>query len=443
MRKERSLEGVLQLQTGTVGGNAEVVVVTIELGLVLPATGVLIHGRELQPRAGEEIVEAERGRIERTVEVAAVAIEEIIARGELQLGRGEITHLCITAVEVEFVVELHAFGETHVHGVTFGGEIPTMVEHGEFKTEARVVGALVFALDIETAAHTDEHFARIEVLGAALRGGHHAPRLISEATGVEQRGNVPIVGEGFRGGIRAGAGAVENAQLVAQLAFLAHGKQTVRFDTEVEARGHRRGDGVEGIRQNDGSRERSGQHGEERLAESGEIGVGKRRLELTGAETEAVVHLDIEPSLLQHVGTAGGGIDREVVGHFVVGLAGETEHGIGHGEAGVGHIVLIVGLVQPFIVIPIEGTVSLHHEVGLELEAAVVAAHGERSVVVDAHHTVGGGFVLGVEGEQRAGGKGKSNEMFHCDMGLSCCDKKSNCEMGGEKRERIRAIRGT
>ena len=44
MRKERSLEGVLQLQTGTVGGNAEVVVVTIELGLVLPATGVLIHG---------------------------------------------------------------------------------------------------------------------------------------------------------------------------------------------------------------------------------------------------------------------------------------------------------------------------------------------------------------------------------------------------------------
>ena len=121
----------------------------------------------------------------------------------------------------------------------------------------------------------------------------------------------------------------------------------------------------EGIRQNDGSRERSGQHGKERLAEGGEIGGGQTGvLNLTGAETEAVVHLDIEPSLLQHVGTAGGGIDREVVGHFVVGLAGETEHGIRHGEAGVGHIVLIVGLVQPFIVIPIEGTVSLHHEVG-------------------------------------------------------------------------------
>ena len=98
------LEGVLQLQAGAVGGNTEVVVVAIELRFVLPAACVLIHGRELQPRAGEEIVEAEGGRIERAVEVRAVAIEEIIARGDLQLGRGEITHLRITAVEVELVL---------------------------------------------------------------------------------------------------------------------------------------------------------------------------------------------------------------------------------------------------------------------------------------------------------------------------------------------------
>ena len=89
------------------------------------------------------------------------------------------------------------------------------------------------------------------------------------------------------------------------------------------------------------------------FAERGEIGVGKGRFELTGAETEAVVHFHVEPGLLQDVGTAGSSVDREVVGDFVVGFAGETKHGIRQAEAGVGHVVLVVSLVEPFVVVPV------------------------------------------------------------------------------------------
>ena len=234
---------------------------------------------------------------------------------------------------------------------------------------------------------------------------------------------MPIVGESLRGGIRAGTRAVEHTDLITQFALTAYGKQAVGFHTEIETGGHGGRDGIERVGQNDGSRERGGQHRQEGFAERGEIGVGEGRLELTGAETEAVVHFHVEPGLLQDVGTAGSGVDREVVGDFVVGFTGETEHGIRQAEAGIGHVVLVVGLVETFVVVPVERAVSLHHEIGFELEAAVVAAHGEGAVVVDAHHPVGGGFVLCVERKQRAGGESKSEDMFHFERELSCDDK--------------------
>ena len=105
--------------------------------------------------------------------------------------------------------------------------------------------------------------------------------------------------------------------------------------------------------------------------------MGEGGLEFTDADLEGFLELDVEPCLLEQVATALGGVEREVEGDLVEGLSGETEDGVGDGEAGVGDVVLVVGLVEAFVVIPVEVAARLDEHVGLEDEVALLGLDGE------------------------------------------------------------------
>ena len=92
----------------------------------------------------------------------------------------------------------------------------------------------------------------------------------------------------------------------------------------------------------------------------------ERSLELADTYGEALLHLYVEPSLLQDVSSASGGIDGEVECHPVECLARETEDGVGDRETAVVYIVLIVGRVQPFIVVVVDVGAGLNQHIRFE-----------------------------------------------------------------------------
>ena len=124
------------------------------------------------------------------------------------------------------------------------------------------------------------------------------------------------------------------------------------------------------------------------LAKRGEVGMSERCLELTGTETEFRTDGIVDPSLLKHVASGGCRIDADVIVDLSEGLARETDDGIRHGKAGVGDIVLIVGLVETFIIVvfKVEGTLQI--EIGLEYEAPVITLECEATVVGYRNHAV-------------------------------------------------------
>ena len=294
--------------------------------------------------------------------------------------------------------------------------------------------------------------ASAQHVGVALSLGHAAPRHEADASGVEQSGDVPVVGEGLGGVVDAAARAVPQADLIAHQPLVAEagcrllhvagtaqtGDAVIRH-TQVEAGADGRIDGVERIGHDDAGDERSGQDGEERFAQGGQVGVAERRLELAHAEAGGVAEAIVHPGLLQDVAAAAGRVHRDVVVEAAERGAGEADDGVGDGEAGIGHIVLIVGLVQTFVVIVVEHAARLQEEVGLEDEFAVLRLQREASVVGDAGdavlHVDGGRlvlqlphlgvelvvldalFTLGKREGRKAEAERRKNSLFHC----LCC----------------------
>ena len=190
---------------------------------------------------------------------------------------------------------------------------------------------------------------------------------------------MPIVAEGFRGCVDGGAGAIEDADFVAE--FL--GQQTVNLYAEVESCADGRGDGVEGVGHDGGGCERRGHLGQERLAERGEIGVGEGCLELTDLDGKLLLEFDVEPCLLQEVATRGSGVHREVESDTAKSLSRESEHGVGDGKTCVRDVVLVVGFVQTFVVVVVEVGRCLDECVGLEDEVALLAGDGKAFGAID------------------------------------------------------------
>ena len=179
--------------------------------------------------------------------------------------------------------------------------------------------------------------AAFEHVAVALCGGHLAPGHECDAACVEQRGDVPVIGEGLGGGVHTGPCAVPQSGLIAHVpAFgllLVEARRAVDLDAEVEASAYGGGYGIERVGHDAGGCERGGQQGEERLAQRGEVSVGEGSLELACAELHSGVHAVVHPCLLQHVGACGSRVDAQVIVQTAECLARETQYGIGDGEA--------------------------------------------------------------------------------------------------------------
>ena len=105
--------------------------------------------------------------------------------------------------------------------------------------------------------------------------------------------------------------------------------------------------------------------------------MGEWGLELTQTDSELLTGGIVEPSLLKQSTSTASGIDREVERHLPKGLACETQHSIGDGEARIGHVVLIIGLVQTLVIVVIELSSRLHQQVGLEYEITFLRLNRE------------------------------------------------------------------
>ena len=278
-----------------------------------------------------------------------------------------------------------------MHPIAFGSGVPTAVEHAPLQAQSGVVGALSSTLHVDAAAQAKEHVASAEHVAVALRGRHVAPRHEGEASGIQQGRDVSIVGERLRRGVHAAAAAVPESHLVAHhpaLLLLVELHLAVELEAEVEAHADRRCDGVQAVRHDDRSRQRCGQAREQRFAQRGEVGVEERRLELActeaGGRRDSVVH----PRLLQDVAAAAGCVDAQVIVEPAESRAGEAQDGIRHGEARIGHIVLVVRLVQSLVVVVMVLASGLQEQIGLEDEASVARLKRESSVVGNAQHAV-------------------------------------------------------
>ena len=69
-------------------------------------------------------------------------------------------------------------------------------------------------------------------------------------------------------------------------------------------------------------------------------------------------------AMMQQCSPTGSRIDGEVESHFPESLARKAKHGIGDGEARIGYVVLIVGLVEALVVVPVQLQAGLHQHIG-------------------------------------------------------------------------------
>ena len=385
-------ETVLQLQGSGMRAQPEVVVVAVQLRLVAVATRKLIHGREFEVALVHVVVHHGSWHVEDAVLFGAVAVEEVVAEACLQALREEVSYLPVAAPEVVRLVDFLPLGKADVHPVGFRRGVPAAVQHAPLHADARIVRALAFALHVDASAHAEKHVPTREHVAVALRGRHIAPRHEGEAAGIKQGGDVGVVGERLRRRVDAAAATVPKAQLVthqpAVLPLRSELELTVKLEAEVEAHADGGRHGVQAVRHDDGSRQRGRQAGKQRLTQRGEVGVEERRLELAGTKAcggrDAVVH----PSLLQDVPAAACRVDAQVVVEPTEGCAGKAKDGIGHREARVRHVVLVVGFVQTLVVVVMVLASRLQKEVWLEDEAAVARLQREASVVRNAQHAV-------------------------------------------------------
>ena len=372
----------------------------------------LVHGLQLEVAAPEEVVQAHGRHIEESVGVHAVAVEEVVAGCQLEAGSHEVTALHVSAQEVVLLVYLLSLGEAYVHVIQLAGQVELVVQPGHFQADTRVVGALVLALHVDRGRYTHQQLVLVEAVGIALRGRHHAPRHVGQASGIEQGGDVPVIAQRLAGGVDRSSRAVEDAHFVAEL--VAH--QSVQLHAQVEARADIGHHGVERIGHNDRGGQRQRHLRQQGFAQRGQIGVREGGLELTHAQSQLRLEGHIEPRLLQQGTPAGGGIQAEVEADFVERLAGEAQHGVGDGKAAVGHVVLVVGGVQALVVIPVVVARRLHQQVGLEDEIAFLGLDGETLAACQRYDAVGRlFFVLRPESRrQKHSYEGENQYLFHC-----------------------------
>ena len=137
----------------------------------------------------------------------------------------------------------------------------------------------------------------------------------------------------------------------------------------------------------------------------------KGRLELAHAQGQLRPEGHVEPRLLQQGAATGRGIEAEVERDFVERLAREAQHGVGDGEAAVGHVVLVVGGVQALVVIPVVVGAGLHQQVGLEDEITFLRLDGEAFAACQRHDAVGRlFFVLRPQGRRQEQGQEGENQ---------------------------------
>ena len=100
--------------------------------------------------------------------------------------------------------------------------------------------------------------------------------------------------------------------------------------------------------------------------------MGKRRLEFTHTEAQLLGDCIVDPCLLEDVATRGSCIHADVIVDLAKSLTRKADDSVGHGEARIGDVVLIVGFVEALVVVILEVGRCLQKEVGLEHETAIV-----------------------------------------------------------------------
>ena len=271
-----------------------------------------------------------------------------------------------------------------MHIVSLAGKVKPLVEPRHLESSARVVGAFVLALHVYVAGKGHKQFILVQTVRVALRRWHNAERHIRDSSAVEQRRYVPVVAEGLCGEVGGCACAVPHAHFVAELS--AH--KSVHLHAQVPACAHGRRDGVQHIRHDDLGCERRRHGWHERTAKRRQERMSERCLELTYLDSERVNDLDVEPSLLKDFRSARRRVNRKVERHLVERLAGESEHSVRHRETGVFYVVLVIRLVQSLVVIPVETSGGLNHEVRLEHKVAFLRLNRKALAPSQRHYAV-------------------------------------------------------
>ena len=135
---------------------------------------------------GDVVVAHECGHVEETVLRRAVAIHEVVTQAHLQGWKQEITYLSVGTPVVELAVNLLSTGEPDVHPIGLSTHIPTIVKHRELSPKTGIIGALAFALHIQTATHAKLHVATLEHAAVTLCHRHRAPRHEGQSTCIQE-----------------------------------------------------------------------------------------------------------------------------------------------------------------------------------------------------------------------------------------------------------------
>ena len=180
------------------------------------------------------------------------------------------------------------------------------------------------------------------------------------------------------------ARAVEDAYLIAPFVFY----HTMHLNTEIKASTDIWCQRIKRVGQYDGCCKRCRQGGEESLSEGCHIGMTERSLEFSHSETHFLACSIVNPCLLQYVASRSCRIDTHVVVNLSECPASETNDCVWHRETGVGHIVLIVGLVQSAVVVIVIVAGCLYIHIWLEHEVALLRLQCKSAVVGNRYHAV-------------------------------------------------------
>ena len=131
--------------------------------------------------------------------------------------------------------------------IGLGCQVKPVVQPGKLCSYSGIVGAFVLAFHIERSRKAEEQLLFVESVGIALRGGHHPLWHVGESPGIEQRRDMPIIAEGLRRGVDVNASTIEDTELITPAAT----QQTVQLNTKVKSCTDLRGDGIQGVGQND------------------------------------------------------------------------------------------------------------------------------------------------------------------------------------------------